>query len=348
MEMTKLVKLDRMLFMWWCTGAWVCSAPGQGQQRQGGQILLAFYNVDNLYDTLDERGTDDEEYLPNSSKRWDTKRYDRKVSNIAKVIADIGQAEDSGPSALVGLCEIENARVLQDLVTHANLQARNYAFVHKDGPDHRGADVALLYDPEQFAPFHSATYSVHDPEEISWRTRHQLLVSGLLHGDTVHVVVAHWPSRRGGEKQTRRLRQLAAQVGRRIVDSLQTLDANARILYMGDLNDDPNDASVLRDLLTTASTTDVDTRALYNPMHALHQQGLGSLAYQGRWNLFDQILLSSPLAQGGVQGGVYNVPMVQQAKGEYAGLPKRTFAGDKYLAGYSDHFAVFVRLHTAR
>lgn len=311
--------------------------------------LVGFYNVENLYDTLDAPGVDDAEFLPGSAKNWSAERYTAKLDRLAKVIASMGKDLHPQGLAVLGLAEVENASVLEDLVKREALKARGYRVVHEDGPDRRGVDVALIHNPSLFKVYAHRSYRLHmaDPE---FRTRDQLLVSGLLDGDTTHVIVAHWPSRRGGEKRSEPNRKAAAQLGRHIIDSLMTRNPAHRILYMGDLNDDPVNSSITRELRASGDKNRVTGNILFNPMYDPYQKGIGSLAWRDSWNLFDQIVINRALLTG--EGGryryygvrIFNEPYLRQQEGNFSGYPFRTFVGDTYQAGYSDHFPVFLIL----
>jgi hypothetical protein len=312
--------------------------------------LIGFFNIENLFDTIDSPDTDDREFLPESGKLWGTQRYLRKVDKMGQVIAALGRELDPRGVAILGLAEVENRSVVEDLVVSAPLKERKYAVVHDDSPDRRGVDVALIHDPKRFKVYAHKSYRLVTPPDTAFRTRDQLLVSGVLDGDTTHVIVAHWPSRRGGEKRSMPKRMAAGELGRHIVDSLLAINANARILYMGDLNDDPVNKSITMGLRATGEPAMAQGGTLYNPMHAPFKKGIGSLAWRDSWNLFDQIIISPGLVSGA--GGqykyygvrVFNEPYLRQEDGNFAGYPKRTFVGDTYQDGYSDHFPVFLIL----
>lgn len=311
--------------------------------------LIGFYNVENLFDTLDGPNMDSE-YLPESAKQWGTERYQAKLASLAKVLGEMGQ--DIFPDGLVafGLCEVETRGVVEDLVSTPPLDRRGYKVVHHDSPDRRGIDVAFVYNPDYFELLHQKVYPFINPEDTAFRTRDQLVVSGLMEGDTVSIIVNHWPSRYGGEKRSQPNRIRAAELGRHILDSLMARDPDARILYMGDLNDDPVNPSVRKFLGTTGDKELVSAKRFYNPMYALYRKGIGTLAWRDSWNLFDQIILSPGITTG--QGGnlryygvrVFNPPYLRQKEGNFAGYPFRTFVGDQYQGGYSDHFPVYVIL----
>lgn len=311
--------------------------------------LVGFYNVENIYDTLDQDNVDDAEFLPGSAKQWGSKRYWRKLDKTAGVIASMGKDLHPQGLAILGLAEVENRAVVEDLVSREPLKARGYKVVHEDGPDRRGVDVALVYNPALYKVYAHKSYRLH-MADTAFRTRDQLLVSGVLDGDTTHVIVAHWPSRRGGEKRSEPNRKAAAELGRHIIDSLLAINSNARIMYMGDLNDDPVNVSVGRFLRSSGDKAKAVDGQFFNPMYGPYQKGIGSLAWRDSWNLFDQIIISPGLVSGA--GGnykyygvrIFNEPYLQQQEGSFTGYPARTFVGDTYQDGYSDHFPVFVIL----
>lgn len=322
----------------------------QDKEKRFVPMCVGFYNIENFYDTLDSPDADDAEFLPGSAKQWGTERYRLKCEHMARVIGEM--AKDVHPDGIVcmGFSEIENRTVLQDLVNTPPLDKRHYAIVHHDGPDRRGVDVGFIYNPKYFHVLHERAYRLTDPADTNWRTRDQLVVTGVLDVDTVTFIVNHWPSRRGGEKASQPKRFLAAQLGRHIEDSLLNANPNARVIYMGDLNDDPTDPSVVKYLNATGDKERATGKKLFDPMAGLYEKGIGSLAYADSWNLFDQIILSPALVNGA--GGqyhfygarVYNQPYMQQQDGAFKGYPLRTFVGDQFTKGYSDHFPVFVIL----
>lgn len=321
----------------------------QETKKQFVPALVGFYNIENLYDTIDSPDTDDREFLPNGSKSWTGERYLRKLDRNAGVIAAMGKDLHPNGMAILGLCEVENRQVVEDLMATKALKDRNYKVVHEDSPDRRGVDVALVYDPKQYTVYAHKAYRLSMPD-TSFRTRDQLLVSGILEGDTTHVIVGHWPSRRGGEKRSEPNRKAAAELARHIVDSLLAINANARIMVMGDLNDDPVNVSVTRFLRSTGDKAKAVDGTLFNAMTDPYNKGIGTLAWRDSWNLFDQILLSPALVTGA--GGrykyygvrIFNEAYLRQNDGNFAGYPFRTFVGDTYQDGYSDHFPVFVIL----
>ena len=309
---------------------------------------VAFWNVENLYDTINDPLTDDEEFLPNGKNSWNTKRYTEKLSHLSEVIAQLGDKNLKQAPSILGLAEIENKTVLNDLVKQPLLKKYNYQIVHFDGPDKRGVDVALVYNPKHFEVTSTARYVLNSSADSSFATREQLVVSGKLNGTSIHLIVAHWPSRRGGAESNEK-RVAAATLGRKIIDSLQLINANSAIIYMGDLNDDPKDESVEKVMNAKADVAEKSTGFLYNPMAVIHKPSVGTLCYKENWNLFDQTLISLPLADPThpihfLSVHIFNDDMVREKDGKYKGQPYRSYAGAKYLGGYSDHFAVYIIL----
>lgn len=325
------------------------AAAAQQDQVRYEPRPIGFYNLENLFDTIDE-ANDDAEFLPNSDKQWTGARYEQKLANMARVIGEMGTEVFPDGVVCLGVSEVENRGVVEDLINTPPLDQRHLKFVHHDSPDRRGIDVAFIYNPKYFTVLHDKMYRLHDPVDTTFRTRDAMVVTGLMDGDTLTVIVNHWPSRRGGEKRSLPKRILVAKMGRHIIDSLLARNANARILYMGDLNDDPVNKSVVKYLNTTGDQALAKGKKLYNPMYDLYRKGIGSLAWRDTWNLFDQIILSPALVTGA--GGnlryygvrVYNPPYLRQKDGAYAGYGFRTYVGDRYQGGYSDHFPVYVIL----
>lgn len=313
--------------------------------------VIGFYNIENLFDTINDIGlSNSEEFTPQGMNKWNTERYRNKLSNMAQVISKIATETSPDGAAVLGVTEIENRRVLEDLVKEPVIAERNYQIVHYDSPDRRGIDVALLYQPRYFKVTNSRTHTLTMPEDTGFRTRDQLVVSGLLDEDPIHVVVNHWPSRRGGERASRPLRNAAGDLSRHIVDSLLALDKNAKIFVMGDLNDDPVNPSVKEHLRCKGKKEDLMPGDMFNPMMKMYKDGIGSLAYRDTWNLFDQIIISQGLLGNNnssykfYNAKVFSKNFLKQQEGAYAGYPLRTFAGGVYMNGYSDHFPVYVTL----
>ncbi len=313
-------------------------------------VGIGFYNLENLFDTInDVELLISEEFTPDGPKQWTSERYKEKLGNMAEVISRVAADVTPDGIAILGVSEIENRGVLEDLVKEGAIAGRNYKIVHYDSPDKRGVDVGLLYNPKYFEVTASKSYLL-SMEDTSFRSRDQLVVSGLLDGEKIHIIVNHWPSRSGGEKKSRPKRNAAGDLSRHIVDSLLSLDKNAKILVMGDLNDDPVNPSVKEHLRAKGKESRLEEGDLFNPMYKMYQDGIGSLAYRDSWNIFDQVIISQGLLGKDKsdykfhKAKVFNKNFLLQKEGRYAGYPLRTFGGGVYLGGYSDHFPVYIYL----
>ena len=310
---------------------------------------VGFYNIENLFGTLDTFDKYDEEFTPEGANKWNTEKYLFKLNQLGKVISELGTQVHPDGLAILGVAEVENIDALEDLAHNAYLKNRNYQAILVEGPDRRGIDVGMLYNPAHFSPSNIKSHTLY-MADTTFKTRDQLVVSGMLDGSPIHVIVAHWPSRSGGEKRSEPNRIAAAQLGRSIVDSLMALDANATILYMGDLNDDPVNKSLMRGMLCVGDPAFVKGNKLYNPMYDMYNKGVGSLAWRDTWNLFDQIILSPGALDESTFGWkfhtvrVFNQPYLTTQEGNFKGYPFRTFAGGAWTKGYSDHFPVYVVL----
>ncbi len=321
------------------------------QKAEYEVAAIGFYNLENLFDTIPSPNTNDRDFLPEGRLAWNTEKYWSKQANMAKVISLLATDVTPDGVALLGVAEVENRTVLEDLVAQPALKGRNYQIVHYDSPDERGIDVGLLYQPKYFRVLGSRPVPVElkDPKTgaIDF-TRDVLYVTGIFQGDTLHVMVCHWPSRRGGEAGSAWARAAAAQVCRNVADSLLALNDLTKIIVMGDLNDDPINVSLTKVLRAAKSTEGMKPGDLYNPMYALYQSGNGTLAYRDAWNLFDQIIVSKGLVwkqAGGWQllrAVVFREPWMFQEEGAFRGYPLRTFVGDIFLNGYSDHLPVYI------
>jgi len=310
---------------------------------------VAFYNLENLFDTINNENVNDEEYTPAGPIKWNTQKYSSKLQRMSYAISQIGLDYSPVGVALIGVSEIENRGVLEDLVKQPDLAKRSYEIVHYDGPDRRGVDVALLYNPKLFVVSNSKSYRLHT-DDPKFLTRDQLMVSGYLQGEKVHVIVNHWPSRSGGEMPSRPKRNAAAALTRSIADSLFRVDPKAKIIIMGDLNDDPFNESCATILGAKKEINDVKDGDLYNTLWKTLDMGVGSLAYNDQWNLFDQIIVSSELAHADRtklklwKAEVFNRSFLIQQEGKYKGTPWRTHAGGAWTNGYADHFPTLIYL----
>lgn len=312
---------------------------------------IGFYNLENLFDTLDSPTTNDADFLPNGRLLWNTEKYVSKEANMAKVISQLATDITPDGVAILGVAEVENRKVLEDLVAQPTLQDRHYEIVHYESPDERGIDVGLLYQPKYFTLTGSRAFPVQlkDPKtgEPDF-TRDVLYATGTFDGEQIHIMVGHWPSRRGGESASAWARAAAAGVCRHVADSILAIDPHAKILVMGDLNDDPVNKSVYQVLQAKGKAEGLNAGELYNPWYDLFKSGTGTLAYRDAWNLFDQIILSQGLVSkttGGWQlykTKIFRQPWLLQTEGAFRGYPFRTFVGDIFINGYSDHLPAYL------
>lgn len=315
--------------------------------RGANGIRVAFYNVENLFDTEDDSLKNDAEFLPEGNKYWNTYRYWTKQKQIAKTISALGGWE---APAIVGLAEIENKHTLINLVQHTPLKKHNYGIVHFESPDKRGIDVALLYRREKIDILESKAIEVRFSDDLGARpTRDILYVKVQILGeDTIHIFVNHWPSRWGGQMQTEPKRMFVASLLKKHADSLLNLDPKAAILIMGDLNDTPQDLSIIKSL---GASLDSLSKSQYYNLCAT-SKAKGSHYYQGGWSFLDQIIVSpsllnknAPVHLQPIEMTVFRAPFLleENSQGEFS--PNRTYLGMKYHGGYSDHLPVFVDLY---
>lgn len=317
-------------------------------QKQYKAVSIAFYNLENLFDTIAQ--PNDKEFTPQGSKVWNSDKYYKKLNNIAEVISKIGSEKVPGGPYVIGVTEIENINVLEDLVNMPELKPSKYKIVHYDSPDRRGIDVALLYREDFFKVTNSWVDKFVIPEKPGFKSRDNLVVTGLLDGDKITFIVNHWPSRRGGEKRSLPGRVHAAKMCRNVVDSLQKLNAETKVIIMGDLNDNPDNVSMTKYLRAKGSTEKLSEGDLYNPFYSKYKKGIGTTAYRDTWSVFDNIILSQGLL--GKEKSTYkfwkavifNDNFLKQKQGKYEGYPLRTYSGNTFLNGYSDHFPVYIYL----
>ncbi|TAE15868.1 MAG: endonuclease/exonuclease/phosphatase [Bacteroidetes bacterium] len=322
----------------------------QAQQTNYKVSIIGFYNLENFYDTVNNTLIDDEEFLPTGVKNYNSAIYWDKVNNLATVLSKMGLEQSPDGPAILGVAEIENDTVLNDLVKHPLLKKRNYKIVHYSSPDARGIDVALLYNPKYFTVLDSKNLFVQLPggSKDAYFTRDILWVKGKLDGETIHVYVNHWPSRRGGEERSAPGRAAAAGVSKSHMDSIAKADGLQKVVLMGDLNDDPTNESLTRVLQAKAKIKDVKPGQYYNPWVDMYKNGYGTLAYQDAWGLFDQIIVTEPWLNRNQQGyfyyqcHIFNREFMVENNGKYKGYPMRTWDGNTYRSGYSDHFPTYL------
>ena len=304
-------------------------------------FTVAFYNVENLFDTVNNPLTADDDFTPLSKRRWNAKKYHHKIKKLTSVISQLGTNQSAFPPAIVGLVEVENAKVVKDLTRHKNLSKFNYNYVHYDSPDERGIDVALMYNRDFFEVISSDTHSLHLTDkdgEVDY-TRDLLVVKGKLNDELIHALVCHWPSRRDGDEETKEKRIKAAKQVQNVIDVIKNKEENAKFIIMGDFNDDPISESV-NDFLVTDD--------LFNPMKSLFEKGEGTLTYYKKWHLFDQIIFSRDFFDTGksthtfLKANIFKKEWLRFYKGKFKNSPFRTYIGPWYQGGYSDHFPVYL------
>lgn len=304
---------------------------------------IAFYNLENLFDVEYDPNTLDDDFTPDGFKKWSKKRYQKKLYKLAKTISGIGFNETGKAPSLIGVAEVENDTVLEDLLLTDGLKKIPYGFVHYDSPDERGIDTALIYHKEHFEVLQSEpiVLYVDNPDGERDNTRDILYVHGKLNGEEVHIFVNHWPSRRDGDQETAYKRITAAKTIGSFMDRIEEKYTDPNYIVMGDFNDDPKSESI---------KTLLKRERLFNPMEQIHRPDRGSASYKRQWSLFDQIIISHNFfnfeknTHSFVEANIFDEGFLMEWKGKYKGAPYRTYAGRKYLGGYSDHFPVYVQL----
>ena len=327
-------------------------APSQNSQEKRSFKIhtVAFYNLENLFDTINDVNKNDEASPIMEMKFNRSNVYKKKVSNMAKVISQIGYDYTKRAPSIVGICEVENLNVVQDLISQTELKNENYGIVHYDSPDNRGIDVGLIYKKNIFEVKNSSSHEVIITDNNSNNrrpTRDQLVVSGLIDGELIHLIVNHWPSR--GADETKRI--AAAKVNNKIIDSLRGVYKNPKIITMGDFNDDPFDKSIKKVLGAKKDRNDVGSKDMYNPFETiLVDQGIGTNAYRDKWQLFDQIIISESFLKKDYEdyqfyrAGVFNKSFLINKKGKYKGYPFRSFSFGSFTDGFSDHLPPYIFL----
>jgi predicted extracellular nuclease len=320
-----------------------CSKSEYNEKRI---LTVAFYNVENLFDLEDEPGKKDEEFTPEGTKKWTAKRYQTKLDTLAKVLSSINNKE---LPEIIGLCEVENKKVVEDLVHSKYLKAGKYKVVHYDSPDFRGIDCALIYRPKEFKVINSFPIKVNFIDEPNYNTRDILYVKGKTKNREVfHIFVNHWPSRIGGTKKTESKRVEVAGILKSKIDSIQSKKSSAKIIVLGDMNDEPSNKS-MTEILQAQHPADENTE-MVNLMYPVHENKKGSYNFRGKWNMLDNIIVSSNLLdEKGFQcsdekGYVFQEEWMQFKNKRGKISPSRTYGGPNYYGGLSDHFPVYFML----
>jgi len=343
---------------------------GFSQQKSYRIHTVAFYNFENLFDTINDPRTNDDEWTPQGVQRWTSKKYQLKLQNLTRVLTEIGKPENANSPTFIACSEIENRGVLEDLVRQPQMALYNYGIIHFDSPDKRGIDVALLFQNKYFSPtsftnipLYIYKKEVQNQELVSTAeeddevvqssydnrvfTRDQLLITGFLEGEEINIIVNHWPSRSGGEKKSSPFREAAGMLNRKIIDSLQKINPNAKVITMGDLNDGPFNNSIKKILGAKGQKQEVPEFGIYNPFEEMAKKGLGTIAFRDSWDIFDQIMVTQSLIKNDFstyqywKAGIFNKSYLIQNSGQYKGYPKRHSATE---VGFSDHFPVYIYL----
>ena len=311
------------------------------KSREDNLYTIAFYNVENLFDIANNPKTLDDDFTPLGRNKWNIKRYNRKLDKMSTVISQIGLQESGYVPAIIGLAEVENRKVVDDLINRKDLRDHDYGIVHFNSPDERGVDVSLLYRKSIFELLHAENKTLFLKNEEGERdfTRDVLLVRGKLKGELIHILVNHWPSRRSGSDKTEVKRIKAAQLVSEIISNIKAEFEEARIIIMGDFNDNPTNVSVQEHLLNDD---------LYNPFQSIYQQGRGTLNHNGEWHLFDQIIISQNFMKKPPfifkEASIFDKNFLKEWKGKRKGNPFRTYIGKWHQGGYSDHLPVYMQL----
>ena len=329
----------------------------------GRSYVIGFYNLENLFDTYHDEGKNDYEYLPDGANEWTEAKYEKKLHNMAKVIRAM-KDENKVWHTILGVSEIENRHVLEDLVAQPEIADANFQIVHYDGPDRRGVDVALLYRPDQFQVLESRSipytfdsdqieFDMDKESQENFRTRDILMVRGLLNGEMFAFFVAHLPSRIGGKGMD--LRSRGGEIMYEASCALMKEYPGIKIVAMGDMNDNPTDPSMAVYMHGKEFIEDVGPGDFFSPFVSMLHAGYGSLAYRGEWNIYDILIVNEhvakapagtlriiPIVKNKFYGRVFKKPFMVQDEGQYKDQPKRTFSNGTFINGYSDHFPTYI------
>lgn len=330
------------------------------QRSRKQSYVIGFYNLENLFDTYHDPGKNDYEFLPDGANNWTEAKYEKKLSNMATVIRAMKE-DNKVWHSILGVSEVENRHVLEDLVSQSEIAEANYQIVHYDGPDRRGVDVALLYKPDQFTlldsesiPFDfNSDIDFSDVDTAYFRTRDILMVHGLLGGEEIAIYVTHLPSRIGGKGSNLRCR--GAEIIYNHAIAMQEKYPDLKVVVMGDMNDNPTDDSMVKYLHGKRNIDELRPDDFFDPFWSMLDAGYGSLAYRGEWNIYDIILVSDslvhapegslrivPIVKHKYYGRVFHKPFMTQDSGQYKGTPFRTFSNGAFIGGYSDHYPTYI------
>ena len=345
-ELKRRKKIKYFLLTLYC----LCIYTGLYPQNFSEVYNIIFYNVENLFDVHDDPEISDDEFTSDGSRRWTVRRFNRKLTNLSKVILNSSGWE---PPQMIALCETENRYVLDKLLSFTALRNLDYNIIHKDSPDDRGIDVAFLYNPGIFDPLEFRYFPLTDEEGELIATREIMYVSGIIdRSDTIHIFINHWPSRYSGLLKSRGLRMLAAKKLRSQIERLFTKNLNPKIVIMGDFNDQPDDISIIECLKASSDIGNYRANRIYNLSAGWPDNYQGTTKYRSQWYIFDQIMVSGNLLEG--QSGLFteresarivDLPFLFEQDDRYGGVkPLRTYYGYTYQGGFSDHLPVILQL----
>ncbi len=315
---------------------------------------VMFYNIENFFDTINDPEVRDDEFTPEGPKAWNAAKYAKKLSNIERVLFDVAAVDRIYP-AVIGFSEVENRTVLEDIVATKKLAPASYRVVHYDSPEARGVDVAFIYRPDQFKLEGSFPVKAEVPTLPNFRTRDILTMWGTIEGEPFYFMVAHWPSRLGGKDASAFKREALGAQMRRLADSVLRINPATKVVAMGDFNDDPTDPSIEEALGAKGKIKELAKGDFFNPYHEMLRAGMGTLAYGDAWNIFDNIVVTENLAKGSTgdlklrrdpaskfYGHIFRAHYLFQKEGQYRGYPLRTYVGNNFQGGFSDHLPVYI------
>ena len=334
--------------------ALLIAVMGASAAQQSYKVV--FYNLENFFDTVDDPCVQDDEFTPKGARKWTAERYACKLAHVGQVFSDMADADGALP-AVIGVAEVENRAVVEDIAATEKLAPAGYRIVHFDSPDERGIDVAFLYRADCFAFEGCRPVRTVVPQLPHFKSRDILTMWGTIDGEPFFFVVSHWPSRLGGQEASEFKRVAVGRQIRALADSVLNVRPATKIVVMGDFNDDPIDKSLVEGLQTRMTVEELQAGEFFNPFAAIYRAGAGTLVYNGVWNLFDHIVVTENLAtgsDGGLQlqqdaatawwGAIFKPDYLLQPEGEYRGSPFRTYVGKRYQGGYSDHLPVSISI----
>ncbi len=315
---------------------------------------VVFYNIENFFDTINDPEVHDDEFTPDGPNKWNSAKYYKKLGNIERVFFDIAAIDKDYP-IIIGVSEVENRSVLEDIISTKKLAPANYRIVHYDSPEARGVDVAFMYRPDVFKLEGSFPVRTVVPTLPNFKTRDILTMWGTIENEPFFFMVAHWPSRLGGKEASEFKRMAVGRQMRQIADSVLKINPATKVVVMGDFNDDPTDKSIAECLGAKGRIKDLKPGDFYNPYGEMLKAGLGTLAYGDAWNIFDNIAMTENLATGSTgalklqkadgskfYGNIFKQFYMVQKEGQYKGYPLRTFVGGAFQGGLSDHYPVYI------